>query len=359
MVQAGSAPRRQMATVIQNDLAQIGIGLSIVPLDSGALQRSSLRHARDYDAVFPGVASGERGSNTDINIGCPVGRSTSDPRGAPRDAVGGGFDSLMRQAGRRCRAGTQMFHRVAARTLLAEHAADFRATRHPGRGQSDAGQLHARHSSALCSLERRRAVLAGRRPEADGAADSKRLRARGMGRHGSCRRAAMATRSVGGADPSLSSPIFLDPHRDPGQRADAAASSRRSASSCTPSLPNCGASRAFARGSSRRRHTRPFTGAAPCRSGRRAQSLAEDEAESWQPIRPTSWKSPNANTLRTRSTRCRRGVVEMIRLLFFSHPPIPYADVAEVPRPGHRVNGELIRGRCLKKLQRALDNIEK
>ena len=47
--------------------------------------------------------------------------------------------------------------------------------------------------------------------------------------------------------------------------------------------------------------------------------------------------------------RCR----EMIRLLFFSEPPLPYADVAKQLGLATGSIG-FIRGRCLKKLQRAL-----
>jgi RNA polymerase sigma factor (sigma-70 family) len=49
--------------------------------------------------------------------------------------------------------------------------------------------------------------------------------------------------------------------------------------------------------------------------------------------------------------RCR----EMIRLLFFSDPPLPYTEVAK--RLGLATGSiGFIRGRCLKKLQRALDD---
>ena len=122
MVQAGSVPRRQMATVIQNDLAQIGVGVSIAALDSGALQNRVL-NTRDYDACILGIVSGDADPNTDINIWLssgtqhfwrPAGASAATPWEAE-------IDSLMRQqmAARAVPERKKMFDRVQA--LLAEH----------------------------------------------------------------------------------------------------------------------------------------------------------------------------------------------------------------------------------------------
>jgi peptide/nickel transport system substrate-binding protein len=122
MVQASSAPRRQMATVIQNDLAQIGIGLSVVPLDSGALQ-NRVFDTRDYDACILGAVSGDADPNTDINIWLSSGsqhfwRPAGAAAATPWEAE---IDSLMRQqmAARAVPERKKMFDRVQA--LLAEH----------------------------------------------------------------------------------------------------------------------------------------------------------------------------------------------------------------------------------------------
>ena len=50
------------------------------------------------------------------------------------------------------------------------------------------------------------------------------------------------------------------------------------------------------------------------------------------------------------SPRCR----EMIELLFFSHPPMPYKEVAEKLGLATGSIG-FIRGRCLKRLQKNLE----
>jgi hypothetical protein len=44
----------------------------------------------------------------------------------------------------------------------------------------------------------------------------------------------------------------------------------------------------------------------------------------------------------------------MIELLFFQHPPLPYADVAERLKLARGSIG-FIRGRCLKRLKKALE----
>jgi peptide/nickel transport system substrate-binding protein len=122
MVQAGSAPRRQMATVIQSDLAQIGIALSIAPLDSGALQ-NRLFESRDYEACILGTVSGDADPNTDINIWLSSGsqhfwRPAGAAAATPWEAE---IDSLMRKqvAARAVSERKKMFDRVQA--LLAEH----------------------------------------------------------------------------------------------------------------------------------------------------------------------------------------------------------------------------------------------
>jgi peptide/nickel transport system substrate-binding protein len=122
MVQAGSAPRRQMATLIQNDLTAIGIGVSIAPVDSGALQNRVLT-THDYDACILGIVSGDADPNTDINIWLSSGaqhfwRPSGASAGTPWEAE---IDSLMRQqmAARAVPDRKKMFDSVQA--LLAEH----------------------------------------------------------------------------------------------------------------------------------------------------------------------------------------------------------------------------------------------
>jgi RNA polymerase sigma factor (sigma-70 family) len=89
----------------------------------------------------------------------------------------------------------------------------------------------------------------------------------------------------------------------------------------------------------------------------RESTSAEDEAEVVPaPILPdilevTEREQTLRDAIDSLPPRCR----EMVRLLFFSDPPIPYADVAK--RLGLATGSiGFIRGRCLKKLQRALDD---
>jgi RNA polymerase sigma factor (sigma-70 family) len=89
----------------------------------------------------------------------------------------------------------------------------------------------------------------------------------------------------------------------------------------------------------------------------RESTSADDEAEVVPaPILPdvlevTEREQTLRDAIDTLPPRCR----EMIRLLFFSDPPLPYAEVAK--RLGLATGSiGFIRGRCLKKLQRALDD---
>jgi RNA polymerase sigma factor (sigma-70 family) len=89
----------------------------------------------------------------------------------------------------------------------------------------------------------------------------------------------------------------------------------------------------------------------------RESTSADDEAEVVPaPILPdvlevTEREQTLRDAIDTLPPRCR----EMIRLLFFSDPPLPYAEVAK--RLGLATGSiGFIRGGCLKKLQRALDD---
>jgi RNA polymerase sigma factor (sigma-70 family) len=90
----------------------------------------------------------------------------------------------------------------------------------------------------------------------------------------------------------------------------------------------------------------------------RESTAIEDEAEVVPaPILPdvlevTEREQTLRDAIDTLPPRC----AEMIRLLFFSDPPLPYAEVAK--RLGLATGSiGFIRGRCLKKLQRALDEM--
>jgi RNA polymerase sigma factor (sigma-70 family) len=92
------------------------------------------------------------------------------------------------------------------------------------------------------------------------------------------------------------------------------------------------------------------------RRGAREGDADEAEATVAAPTAPDLLEvSEREQTLRdaieTLPPRCR----EMVQLLFFSEPPLPYAEVAK--RLGLATGSiGFIRGRCLKKLQRALQD---
>ena len=93
------------------------------------------------------------------------------------------------------------------------------------------------------------------------------------------------------------------------------------------------------------------------RRGAREGDADEAEATVAAPTAPDLLEvSEREQTLRdaidTLPPRCR----EMVQLLFFSEPPLPYAEVAK--RLGLATGSiGFIRGRCLKKLQRALQDV--
>jgi RNA polymerase sigma factor (sigma-70 family) len=92
------------------------------------------------------------------------------------------------------------------------------------------------------------------------------------------------------------------------------------------------------------------------RRGAREGDAEEAEATIAAPTAPdllvvTEREQTLREAIETLPPRCR----EMVQLLFFSEPPLPYADVAK--RLGLATGSiGFIRGRCLKKLQRALQD---
>lgn len=122
LVQATSAARGHMATLIQNDLAQLGIKVAIVPLDSRAVV-DRVRNARDYDACVLGLVAGDADPNTDISVWLSSGENHAwRPSGkAPATPWEAEIDDLMRKqiSARTFAARKQLFDRVQA--VLAEH----------------------------------------------------------------------------------------------------------------------------------------------------------------------------------------------------------------------------------------------
>jgi len=64
---AANATRVQMATIIQDDLREIGIQAQVVPLENRALLDRVLK-SHDYDAAIMALASGDADPNSDMNV---------------------------------------------------------------------------------------------------------------------------------------------------------------------------------------------------------------------------------------------------------------------------------------------------
>jgi peptide/nickel transport system substrate-binding protein len=64
---SSSADRNKMATLIQDDLKQLGIRVQIVPLEFRSLV-DRVTQTKDYDACILGLVSGDADPNSDINV---------------------------------------------------------------------------------------------------------------------------------------------------------------------------------------------------------------------------------------------------------------------------------------------------
>jgi peptide/nickel transport system substrate-binding protein len=67
LTNAGNAPRQRMATLIQQDLAALGIAVTVVTLDFPALI-DRLMHTQDYEACILGLANVDPDPNSMLNL---------------------------------------------------------------------------------------------------------------------------------------------------------------------------------------------------------------------------------------------------------------------------------------------------
>jgi peptide/nickel transport system substrate-binding protein len=122
LVSSSRPARPQMATVIQSDLAEIGVRVAVTPMDGPAVSERVLT-TRDFDACLMGIGSGDADPNTDINIWLSSSAqhfwNPSSP--APATPWEEEIDTLMRRqmTARTVADRKRMFDRVQA--LLAEH----------------------------------------------------------------------------------------------------------------------------------------------------------------------------------------------------------------------------------------------
>ena len=64
---AANAARVQMATIVQDDLRELGIQAQVVPLENRALLDRVLK-THDYDAAVMALASGDVDPNGEMNV---------------------------------------------------------------------------------------------------------------------------------------------------------------------------------------------------------------------------------------------------------------------------------------------------
>jgi peptide/nickel transport system substrate-binding protein len=98
LVAAGNQPRTQMATIIQDDLKQIGIRASVAPLEFRALLNRVLE-TRDYDACVLGLASGDADPSGEMNVWLSSGATHlwNPNQGEPATKWEAEIDGLMRR----------------------------------------------------------------------------------------------------------------------------------------------------------------------------------------------------------------------------------------------------------------------
>lgn len=122
VVSASRPERNQMATLIQNDLASIGIRVTVSPLEFGAFVARVTR-TRDFDACINGIANVDADPNPEVNIWLSSGTLHLWNPGQARPATPweAEIDTLMRSqmTARTVADRKRMFDKVQA--LLAEH----------------------------------------------------------------------------------------------------------------------------------------------------------------------------------------------------------------------------------------------
>jgi len=122
VVSSSRPERNQMATLIQNDLAAIGIRVTVSPLEFAAFVARVTR-TRDFDACINGIASGDADPNSDVNVWLSSGtlHLWNPGQARPATAWEGEIDTLMRDQMTARTPGDRkrMFDQVQA--LLAEH----------------------------------------------------------------------------------------------------------------------------------------------------------------------------------------------------------------------------------------------
>jgi peptide/nickel transport system substrate-binding protein len=93
---AGNTQRAKMATIVQHDLAQLGMQVHIVPLEFGSLM-NRIFQTFDYEACLLGLVSGDADPNPEMNVWLSSGATHlwDLSRGSPATAWQAEIDRLM------------------------------------------------------------------------------------------------------------------------------------------------------------------------------------------------------------------------------------------------------------------------
>ena len=166
MVSATNQARRKMATLIQEDLARVGIRVRLQPIEFGVMTDAVLK-TRKFEGALWGIASGDADPNSEMNVwtsggtlhvwnlksgaGAQPPRSVGN-RGRPSD--GGPDDArLQARAENRVRQGSTARHRQRAGRVP-------RQPPRPRRRRPQSRQLRASRDGSGAAVERRSSVLA-------------------------------------------------------------------------------------------------------------------------------------------------------------------------------------------------------
>jgi peptide/nickel transport system substrate-binding protein len=122
IVSSSRPERNQMATLIQNDLASIGIKVTVSPLEFGAFV-ARLTRTRDFDACINGIANVDADPNPEVNVWLSSGtlHLWNPAQARPATPWENEIDTLMRaqMTARTAADRKRMFDKVQA--LIAEH----------------------------------------------------------------------------------------------------------------------------------------------------------------------------------------------------------------------------------------------
>lgn len=119
---ASNAARLKMASLVQADLAELGIDVQVVPLEFRAMLARVL-DSKDYDAAIFGIASGDADPNAEVNVWLSSGATHvwRPSQAQPATAWEAEIDRLMRQQMSTTDGAARKRLSDRVQSLLAEH----------------------------------------------------------------------------------------------------------------------------------------------------------------------------------------------------------------------------------------------